>query len=234
MISRELSRTLGERQYAQMIELMDLEDRIEKNPRVHRRVQAIMARLVRQAEAAYPFSRDWNWETRVIKDEEVNAYCLQGGKMILNTGLLALTGADDHKVAMVLGHEIAHALLEHGRTSVGHGAVIDSTLEVLAQSFKMGQLRMAVLGEGLNTITLPLQREHEREADLLGLALMTRAGFDPLQGASIWVDMRSEEPAPVLVQRLEGYLSDHPSDSERLATLSEAARKLVAARKTSR
>lgn len=234
MISREVSRAMGERGYAELIESLAGEDRIEKDVRVNQRVQAIMARLVRQAVAAYPFSRDWSWEIRVVRDDMVNAYCLPGGKMILNTGLLALTRFDEHKLATVLGHEIAHALLEHGRTRAGHGAVIDSTLEVLAQSFKMGRLRLIALGEGLKPVTLPLQREHEREADLLGLDLMARAGFNPIQGASLWVDMRGEEPAPLLAQRLEGYLSDHPSDSERLATLTEAARRLAAARKASR
>jgi predicted Zn-dependent protease len=152
---------------------------------------------------------------------------MPGGKMTLNTGLMALTRMDEHKLATVLGHEIAHALLEHGRASIGRSAVVLGTLQAMAQSFKMGQLRLNTLVEGMERVTLPLEREHEREADLLGMQLMTRAGYDPVRGASIWIDMKGDEPAPRLAQRLEPYVSSHPTSDERLTNLTEIARMLA-------
>lgn len=229
MISRDLSQVIGERGYAALIESLTQEDRLEKNARLQQRVEAIASRLVHQAVQAYPFSQAWSWELHIVKDDEVNATCMPGGKMTLNTGLLALTRLDEQKVATVLGHEIAHALLEHGRASIGRGAVTLGALQAVAQSFKMGQLRLNTLVQGLDTVALPLEREHEREADLLGMLLMSRAGYDPVRGASIWADMQGDEPAPRLAQRLEPYLSSHPTSGERLANLTDIARRLATA-----
>lgn len=229
VISRDLSRAIGERGYAQMIESLASVDRLEANPRTKQRVEAIAKRLVRQAVIAFPFSQDWAWELHVVKDDEVNAHCFPGGKMTLNTGLLGLARFDEHKVATVLGHEIAHALLEHGRSSIGRSAVTLGTIRVMAQSFKMGQVRLNTLADGMQTVALPLEREQEREADFLGMHLMARAGFNPVRGAGIWADMQGDGEAPRLAQRLEAYLSSHPSSSERLATLTEIAQSLVAA-----
>jgi len=227
MISRDLSRMIGERGYAELIESLELQERLETNARLQQRVEVIANRLVHQAIQAYPFSQDWFWELRIVKDDEINASCMPGGKMTLNTGLMALTRMDEHKLATVLGHEIAHALLEHGRASIGRSAVVLGTLQAMAQSFKMGQLRLNTLVEGMERVTLPLEREHEREADLLGMQLMTRAGYDPVRGASIWIDMKGDEPAPRLAQRLEPYVSSHPTSDERLTNLTEIARMLA-------
>jgi predicted Zn-dependent protease len=228
MISRDLSRTIGERGYAEMVESLSSEERLVTQARVKQRIEGIAKRLVREAVAAYPFSKDWSWELHVVKNDEINAMCMPGGKMTLNTGLIALTEWDEHKLATVLGHEIAHALLEHGRVSMGRSAVTLGTLQVIGQSFKMGQVRLNTLAEGMNTVTLPMEREHEREADLLGMQLMARAGFDPVKGAAIWVDMGGEEPLPLLAQRLTAYQGSHPASAERLANLTEIARQLAA------
>ncbi len=227
MISRDLSQEIGERSYAELIERLTVQERLDTNARDKRRIDAIAQRLVRQAVAAYPFSKDWSWELNVVKDDDINASCMPGGKMTVNTGLLALTRSDEHKLATVLGHEIAHALLEHGRSSIGRSVATQGALTAVAQSFKMGQLRLNTLLEGMGTVTLPLEREHEREADLLGMQLMVRAGFDPVRGATIWADMQDAQPAPELAQRLELYLSSHPTGSERLVTLTQLARQMA-------
>lgn len=228
VISRDLSRTIGERGYAELIGSLSSEQRLVTQARAKQRVEAIARRLVRQAVAAYPFSKDWSWELHVVNDDEVNAMCMPGGKMTLNTGLIALTRGDEHKLATVLGHEIAHALLEHGRTSMGRSALALGTLQAVAQSFKMGQMRLNTLADGMATVTLPLDREHEREADLLGMQLMARAGFDPAKGAAIWIDMGGAEPVSRLEQRLTAYRGSHPASAERLANLTEIARQLAA------
>ena len=227
VISRDLSLAIGERDYQSEIEARKTDGEIETNARVNAWAETIAKRLAQEAVKAYPFSEDWNWELHVIKDSSANANCRPGGKMILNTGMLALTRLDKDKIAAVLGHEIAHALLEHGRSRFGRRAIALGTLEALGESFKMGGQRFQVVANSLRTVTLPLDRNHEREADLLGLQLMARAGFDPVRGASIWNDMKGDEPVPELVQRLAPYLFEHPTGDERLATLTEAARRLA-------
>ena len=227
ILSRDLSQVIGERTYGELVASLIDEEKVETNARIKKRVEIIATRLVQQATAAYPFSREWEWEIHIVKSDDVNASCMPGGKMTINTGLLELTQFDEHKVATVLGHEIAHALLEHGGTRIGRRAVTMGTLQAMAQSFKMGMLRISTLADSLNTITLPMDRQHEREADLLGMQLMSRAGYNPVRGALIWEDMQDEEPSPILAQRLEPYLSSHPTNTERLDTLTQVARQLA-------
>ncbi len=228
VISRDLALAIGETSYQARIESLQSEDKIETDARLNRWVQGIATRLIQQAVAAYPFSQGWSWELHIVKDPVPNATCSAGGKMTINTGMLQLVRMDKDKVATVLGHEIAHALLEHGRASIGRAIVTSSALEVVALSFKMGEARMQSVADSLKTVTLPLDRTQERESDLLGLQLTARAGFDPVRGATIWIDMRGDEPVPELEQRLAPYRDSHPTDDERLATLTAAARQLVA------
>lgn len=230
VISRELSRFIGEGAYQSEIAALADEERLVSNPRIVKRVKAITARLVEQATQAFPYSRDWSWEIHIVKDDEANASCSPGGKMVINTGMLALTQFNEDKLATVLGHEIAHALLEHTRSSIGRDAIAMGVLQAMGQSFKMGSLRINRLASSMQRVTLPLDREHEREADLLGLQLMTKAGFNPVVGASIWSDMVEEDSSPLLAKRLEPYVSSHPTGVERQSTLTQFARQLTVAK----
>lgn len=228
-ISRDLSLEFGAFGYAQEIESLAAEKRINTDERLRRRANAIATRIVQQAVAIYPFSAAWDWDLTIVDSEEINASCRSGGKMMVNRGLLDNPAFDDHKVATILGHEVAHALLEHGRSSIGRSAFTGSALYVMGQSFKMGQLRLASVMGGMEKVTLPLEREQEREADLLGMELMVRAGFDPVRGVAFWRDASAADSASTLERRLEMYASSHPTSQERLATLSKVAAQLAAA-----
>lgn len=230
IISRDLSRFIGEGSYQAEIANLANQEMIEENPRVIKRVQAITSRLVHQATEAFPYSRDWDWEIYIVKNDEPNANCRPGGKMVIHTGMLALTEFNEHKLATVLGHEIAHALLEHSRSSIGRDAIAMGALQAMGQSFKMGMLRLNSLISSMQTVTLPMDRDHEREADVLGMQLMAKAGFNPVVGASIWSDMVSEDSSSVLIKRLEPYISSHPTSLERQNTLTQFARQLTASR----
>ena len=225
LISREISNWLGVRSYLEELEQHESEHKLDIEEKTLVRGRRIAARIIEQAIALYPFSTDWDWELHVLESDIFNASCRSGGKMIVNSFVLEDGRFDDNQVAMVIGHEIAHALLEHSRADLGRLAVAGGGGFVMSQSFKMGRMRWDTVFNGIQTLSLPIGRKDEREADLLGLALMTKAGFDPVQGASIWPDVGDVPVGSKISSRLELYESSHPSDRERFEFLSKAAAK---------
>jgi predicted Zn-dependent protease len=160
-----------------------------------------------------------------VDTAELNAWCMAGGKMALYTGLVETTQANRHKVAAELGHEIAHALLEHTRTGMSREALLSSSLWIASKSFKIGADRMNAIAQDLHLGLKSMDRDAEREADALGLELMARAGFDPVEGARVWLDFQRGTMGTG-AKRLVGFLGDHPLDEERLKTLQSLAEKL--------
>jgi predicted Zn-dependent protease len=187
--------------------------------------QNIAVALIKQAERMYSHSQGWDWDLAVVGTGELNAWCMAGGKMALYTGLVDATQGNPHKVAAVLGHEIAHALLEHTRTGMSREALLSSSLWIASKSFKIGTGRMNAIAQDLHLGLKSMDRDAEREADALGLELMARAGFDPVEGAKVWLDFQRGEMGTG-AKRLEGFLGDHPLDEERLQTLKALAEKL--------
>jgi len=225
LISREISNWIGLGGYLEELESHELEHKLDIEEKTLVRGRRIAARIVEQAIALYPFSTSWDWELHVLESDIFNASCRSGGKMIVNSFVLEDDRFDDNQVAMVIGHEIAHALLEHSRADLGRLAVAGGGGFVMSQSFKMGKMRWEAVLDAIQTLSLPIGRKAEREADLLGLALMTKAGFDPVQGASIWPDVGDIPVGSKISSRLELYESSHPSDRERFELLSKAAAK---------
>jgi predicted Zn-dependent protease len=200
VLTPEQELELGRRAYLQV--LSEMRGRIlpADDPQV-RRSRAIVGKLVR-AVGNEPLQREINlrlrgyqfdWEVNVVSDNQINAFCLPGGKMIVFTGILAVAENDD-QLACVLGHEIAHALAHHVNERVAR----DESGRV---SFLRGKA---------------YDRQQESEADHIGLFLMTFAGYDPEQAVPFWEHMREisgqhEHPPTIL--------SDHPSDAQRIAQI---------------
>ena len=225
LISRDISNWLGALSYQEELERHESGNKLDTEEQTLVRGRAIAARLIEQAIVLYPFSKSWEWELHVLESDDFNANCRAGGKIIVNSTVLDEDLLDDDQVAIVIGHEIAHALLEHSRASYGRLAVAVGGGFVMSQSFKMGQVRWDTVANGIQTLSLPVDREAEREADLLGLALMTKAGFDPVQGARIWQAFSDGPAGSKISSRLELYESNHPTSKERLELLTKAAAK---------
>jgi Zn-dependent protease with chaperone function len=223
LISRDVSNWLGVLSYQEELAEHEAKNKLNTEEQTLVRGLRIADRLIEQAFVLYPFSKSWEWNLNVLASNEFNASCRAGGKMIVNSYILEDDRFNDHQVALVIGHEIAHALLEHSRSMYGRYAVTVGGGFVLSQSFKMGQLRRDSLYRGIESLSLPIDRNKEREADLLGLALMTKAGFDPVKGASIWHTISDVPAGSKISTRLELYESGHPSDQERLEFLSKTA-----------
>ena len=180
-------------------------------------------RLRRIAKAIIPHSYDWNprakewkWEVNLVGSNQINAFCMPGGKIAFYTGILNQLQLSDDEVAMVMGHEIAHALREHARERMGKAtatngvAAIGST--VASVFFGVSpQITDLVAKQGASLLNLKFSRDDETEADLVGMEIAARAGYDPRAGVTLWQKMSAaNKGAP------PQWLSTHPSGTTRI------------------
>ena len=156
-------------------------------------------------------SSAWKWEVNLIGSKQVNAFCMPGGKIAFYSGILDNLKLTDDEVAAVMGHEIAHALREHARARMGKAAATNIGANIASQIFGLGNLGNAALGAGANLLTLKFSRDDETDADLVGLELMARAGYDPRAGITLWQKMQAaNKGAP------PQWMSTHPSGDSRI------------------
>ena len=178
------------------------------------RLRTIARRLIPYAVPWNPRARQWRWEVNLITSPQVNAYCMPCGKIAFYTGILNTLHLTDDEVAMVMGHEIAHALREHARERMGKGAATNIGANLLTQVLGLGQIGQTVTHYGAQLLTLEFSRSDESEADLVGMELAARAGFDPRAGVALWQKMGStNKNAP------PQWLSTHPSGTTRIADI---------------
>jgi predicted Zn-dependent protease len=175
------------------------------------RLRAIGQRLIPYSYEWNPRARDWKWEINLLISKQINAFCMPGGKIAFYTGILEQLQLTDNEVAMVMGHEIAHALREHAREQMGKTAATRGAIELGAAIFGLGNAGRTVAGMGGQLLTLRFGREDESEADLVGMELAARAGYDPRAGVTLWNKMaKASEGAP------PQFLSTHPSGPTRI------------------
>lgn len=180
------------------------------------RVNRIVSRLRSHVGVFRADTAGWNWETAIIDQPMVNASVGPGGKITVYTGLIEKLNLSDDELAMVLGHEIAHALREHGRERVSQAAAQNVLGSVAAGVLGGSQAQVQMAGQAANLLYgLPNSRKNEIEADKIGLELAARAGFDPNASVTLWQKMgqANNGAAP------PAFLSTHPTDASRIAEL---------------
>jgi predicted Zn-dependent protease len=178
------------------------------------RVRAISRRIIANAARWNPGAADWQWEINLIRAANVNAFCMPGGKIAFFSGLIDKLKLTDDEIAIVAGHEIAHALREHGRERVAKGNLLQLGANLGSAIFGLGQTGQALVGQGAQLALLRFSREDETEADTVGLDLVARAGYDPRAGVALWRKMAMlEKSAP------PQWLSSHPSGGNRIAQI---------------
>lgn len=182
------------------------------------RVNAVMLRLVPQVAVFRPDAARWPWQLVLIDQDTVNAYVMAGGKITFYTGLIRRLKLTDDEIAAVMGHEMAHALREHTREKISQSAVGDLAVSLGGALLGAGDgaTQLAGLGKQL-ALDLPFSRQMESEADLYGLELMARAGYDPRAAITLWQKMAQMDQGGG-----PSFLSTHPPSSERLANLQRA------------
>ncbi|MDF1486088.1 M48 family metallopeptidase [Ramlibacter sp. H39-3-26] len=203
-------------QYAQMLAQARAQRALapDGNPQLQR-LRAIARRLIPFAAAWNPRARDWRWEVNLIGSRQINAFCMPGGKIAFYTGILDQLQLTDDEVAMVMGHEMAHALREHARARIAKTQGTGALLSLGAQLLGLGQVGDMAANVGTQLISLKFSRTDESDADLVGLELAARAGYRPEAAVSLWRKMGQAGGGSAGI----GFLSTHPSGPERIREL---------------
>ena len=215
LIPAETIEKSASQQYAQMMQQAAAQNALagKDHPQL-KRLRAIATRTIPYSFGWNSRARDWNWEVNLIGSKQVNAFCMPGGKIAFYTGILDQLRLTDDEVATVMGHEVAHALREHARERMGKNAATGIGAVLLSQVLGLGELGQTVTNYGAQLLTLQFSRSDESEADLVGMELAARSGFDPRAGISLWQKMAiASKGAP------PQWLSTHPAGPTRIADI---------------
>jgi predicted Zn-dependent protease len=202
-------------QYKQMLQKAQAERALGpiEHPQVQR-LRYIAERIIPFTQGCNDRSRQWRWEVNLIGSSQLNAFCMPGGKIAFYLGILAKLQLSDDEVAMIMGHEVAHALLEHARERMGKTMATRGAIEIGAALLGLGDLGRTAAGLGGQLLTLQFSRSDESEADALGLVLAAQAGYNPRAGVTLWQKMMAaNKNAP------PQWLSTHPSGDTRIAEI---------------
>jgi len=180
---------------------------------LRQRVRSIAARLIPQTRAFRADAPGWQWEVNVIHSDELNAYCMPGGKIMVYSGLIQTLNLSDDELAVVLGHEISHALREHAREQVSQAMAAQAAIGVGTEVFGLGPSAADIADIAYQTlIATRFSRTDESEADRIGLELTARAGYDPRAGVGLWQKMMRAKSGGGVPE----FLSSHPADASRV------------------
>lgn len=180
------------------------------NPQLAR-LRAIAQRLIPFCYEWNERARDWRWEINLVVGPQINAFCMPGGKIAFFSGILDKLKLSDDEVAMVMGHEMTHALREHARERIGKTAATRGLIELGSAILGLGSGGRYLAGMGGQLLTLQFSRSDESEADLVGMELAARAGYDPRAGVTLWQKMAAaNKSAP------PQWASTHPSGPTRI------------------
>lgn len=182
-----------------------------------KRLRAIAQRILPFAPRFNSRAERWHWEVNLIGSSQLNAFCMPGGKIAFYLGIIEKLKLTDDEIAIVMGHEMAHALREHAREQQGKQVLTQATrigLNIFSEFIAGGKYAgatQAVTGIGSNMLSLKFSRDDETEADIVGLDLAARAGFDPRAGVALWQKMAAaNKGAP------PQWLSTHPAGQNRI------------------
>lgn len=212
LVSEDQAQASSAQAYTQTISEAQKQGKLSTDAALNNRVRRITDRLIAEAKLMYPPSRDWQWSVAVIDDPSLNAWCMPGGKMAIYTGIVHKLKLTDDEIAQIMGHEIAHALLGHGRERMSRAIAMQSGM----------QLGSIVVGRDLSilapvadiALTLPHSRASESEADRYGVELAARSGFDPRAAVRLW-----EKMAAASGDGPPQFLSTHPPAGNRIQAL---------------
>jgi len=177
-----------------------------------KRVQRVADELLPHTHKWNRRAKDWRWEVMLVKTPTINALCMPGGKIAVFTGILDALKLTDDELAVVLGHEMAHALREHARAR--EAKVTLTNVGTLAIGLVIGGNMGELARQGGGLLALKFNRDDEKDADLIGMEIAARAGYDPEAGITLWQKM-----GQVIGGARPPWLSTHPSSEDRLKRL---------------
>jgi predicted Zn-dependent protease len=211
LVSPSEEKQLGQQAYAEVLK----ENPISKNEEWQKRLRRVGADIQRAANQP-----DFEWEFNVLQGKDVNAFCLPGGKVAFWEAIIPICG-DDNGIAVVMGHEVAHALAHHGAERMSQTMGVGIVGQILSVGLgKMDPTKKDValqaFGIGTNVGLLKYSRQHESEADHIGLILMAKAGYDPRAAVGFWRRMSAQAGGG---KKPPEFLSTHPSDETRISQI---------------
>jgi predicted Zn-dependent protease len=209
--------------YAQVLDEARRKGTLNRNAAHVTRVRTVAQRIIPQTATFRPDARSWQWEVNVIESPEVNAWAMPGGKIAFYSGIIDRLQLSDDEIAAIMGHEIAHALREHGRERASRAVNQSIAVGVIGAATGVGQGTMDLAQLALEVTTnLPNSREQEIEADRIGVELAARAGYNPHAAVTLWQKMEqvSQGGPPA-------WLSTHPSREARQRDLAVYAEKVM-------
>ncbi len=216
IISPDAAIIESEAAYLDTVRQLNDEDKLVGDPLTVARVARITGRLVSIAVSDFPTSADWKWSVAIVDDTEtVNAWCMAGGRMAVYTGLFDQLELTDDEFAQIMGHEISHALANHTAERMSRAMATAAGVAVIGAASDNSGAAVAGAAVLANVaLTLPNSREAENEADVMGMIVATKAGYDPEAAVTLWQkmgDLSDERPAE--------FLSTHPAPENRQAAL---------------
>ena len=177
------------------------------------RVRAIAMRIKPHTVVFRKDAPGWNWEVNVISSDELNAFCMPGGKIMFYSGLINQLHLSDDEIAIVMGHEIAHALREHSREQVSQAMAAQTAISVGTVLLGLGQTSAELSKTAYQAlIATKFSRTDESEADEIGLELTARSGFDPRAGVTLWQKMIAANKGGSPPE----FISTHPAEANRI------------------
>ena len=207
-------------QYGQLMSQAAQRGLLNNDPQQVERLRRIARELIPHATRFNQNADKWRWEVNLITSKTVNAFCMPGGKIAFFTGILDQLQLTDDEVATIMGHEIGHALLEHGRARMSEQVLKNVGISVAAAVFNLGQISAELLAQAANlAVSLPYARKQESDADLVGLELSARSGHDPRAAVAVWQKMSRLSQASTKgggSGQPPQFLSTHPSHESRI------------------
>ena len=224
MVSEADLRKGSEQAYTQLIGQARQKGMLNADAQTTQRVRGIAQRMIPVTGAFRTDAPSWKWEVNVLQSDELNAWCMPGGKIAFYSGIITKLQLTDDEIAAIMGHEIAHALREHARERASEQQAAGIVIGLGAALLGAGQLG-AELGQGAYKVAvgMPNSRAHETEADRIGVELAARAGYDPRAAVSLWQKMAKSSGGGGPPQ----WLSTHPSAGSRQQDLGTYAARVM-------
>ena len=215
LVPAETLESSARQQYSQV--LADAKSKGALAPEGHPqlvRLHTIARRLIPHTAQWNPRARDWKWQVNLIGSKQLNAWCMPGGKIAFYTGIIDQLQLDDDQIAMIMGHEMAHALREHARERLAKTQATNAVISIGSALLGLGQLGNIAADLGGQLLTLKFSRDDETEADLVGLEIAARGGYRPEASVELWKKMLAANG-----NGGPGFLSTHPSGANRIQEL---------------